>query len=247
MLHDVIALCREASADIREEYASDGGEVLQKSDNSPLTTADTRSHAILAAGLAALAPDIPVISEEGVVPEHAARASWTRFWLVDPLDGTKEFIHRNGQFTVNVALIENGIPTLGVVDVPVEHVTYYASLEAGAWRQREGEAPERLASQAPEPGTPLVIVTSRSHGGRDAETLLPGWTVADELSTGSSLKFCVVAEGRAHVYPRLGPTMEWDVAAGDCVFRGSGEDGLRPSPLQYNRPDLKNGSFVIGV
>lgn len=250
MLSDVVELRRRASAVVREEYdryAASDVLITRKGDDSPLTTADTRAHAVLHAGLVALTPDVPVISEEGAIPSHEERRDWRRFWLVDPLDGTKEFINRNGQFTVNVALIEDGMPVLGVVDVPVQRVTYYASVDEGAWRQREGEAPERIHSRPPTPGEALTVVTSRSHGGKDAEELLPGWTVGEEVPTGSSLKFCVVAEGRAHAYPRLGPTMEWDVAAGDCVFRCSGEGGLRASPITYNKPDLRNGSFVVGV
>ena len=166
---------------------------------------------------------------------------------MDPLDGTKEFIKRRAEFTVNVALIENGEPVLGVVGAPALDLVYWAVKGGGAWREDKGAAAERINSDAPAPGVPLTVVESLSHPSQELEEYLKTIPVGRRVKAGSSLKFCLVAEGKADVYPRLGPTMEWDVAAGDCVYRQSGRDGERPSPLTYNKPDLRNPSFVIGL
>ena len=185
--------------------------------------------------------------EEAAAADFDARRGWSRFWLVDPLDGTKEFIKRRAEFTVNVALIDNGEPVLGVVRAPALDLLYWAVKGEGAWREAKGGPAERIYSTAPAPGTPLTIVESLSHPSPELEEYLKTIPVGRRVKAGSSLKFCWVAEGRADVYPRLGPTMEWDVAAGDCVFRQSGREGERPSPLTYNKPDLRNPSFVIGL
>ncbi len=188
-----------------------------------------------------------MISEEGEAAPAEQRSSWDRFWLVDPLDGTKEFIKRRDEFTVNVGLIEGGEPVIGVVLAPALDLLYWAVKGGGAWRQ-QGPAPaERIVSRPAAPGTPLTVVESLSHPSPELEEFLKTIPVARRVKAGSSLKFCWVADGRADVYPRLGPTMEWDVAAGDCVYRQSGERGERPSPLTYNKPDLRNPSFVIGL
>lgn len=248
MLSRVEHLAREAGARILEHYARAEGMVVErKADDSPLTQADRDAHEVIVSGLEKLAPGIPVISEEAEVPPFEIRRGWLRFWLVDPLDGTKEFLNRNGEFTVNVALIERGVPVLGVVLAPALDRLYRAERGEGAWRSEGGAAPVRIFSDPPTGRRPLRVVCSRSHGSDDVSYLLPGWPVAEEVPTGSSLKFCLVAEGRADVYPRKGPTMEWDVAAGDCVYRNSGRNGPRPSPLEYNKLSLKNSSFVIGV
>ena len=166
---------------------------------------------------------------------------------MDPLDGTKEFIKRRAEFTVNVALIEEGEPVLGVVLAPALELLYWAVKGGGAWREERSGPPQRIYSTAPAPGTPLTVVESLSHPSAELEEYLKTIPVGRRVKAGSSLKFCWVAEGKADLYPRLGPTMEWDVAAGDCVFRQSGRDGERPSPLTYNKPDLRNPSFVIGL
>jgi 3'(2'), 5'-bisphosphate nucleotidase len=242
----VIELAREAGRAIMGHYAGPA-ESAEKEDRSPITLADRAAHAILVDGLHRLDPSTPIISEEGSLAPMEERRAWRRFWLVDPLDGTKEFIKRRDEFTVNVALIEDGEPVLGVVLAPALDLLYWAVKGRGAWRQEGLAAAERIVSRTPAPGTPLVVVESLSHPSPELEEYLATIPVARRVKAGSSLKFCWVADGRADLYPRLGPTMEWDVAAGDCIFRQSGDAGERPSPLTYNKPDLRNSSFVIGL
>ena len=244
----VIELAREAGRATMRYYdgAEDAG-VREKDDRSPVTLADEVAHDILVRGLARLDPDTPVVSEEAESAAFERRRDWRRFWLVDPLDGTKEFIKRRAEFTVNVALIDEGEPVFGVVLAPALDLLYWAVKGGGAWRQEQDKAAERIYSSAVPPGTPLTVVESLSHPSPELEEYLKTIPVARRVKAGSSLKFCWVAEGRADIYPRLGPTMEWDVAAGDCVYRQSGRDGERPSPLTYNKPDLRNPSFVVGL
>ena len=245
---EVVALVREAGRATMTYYdAPDTADVREKADRSPVTLADEVAHGILVDGLRHLDPSIPVVSEEAAADDFETRRGWRRFWLVDPLDGTKEFIKRRAEFTVNVALIEDGEPVLGVVEAPALDLVYWAVKGAGAWREAKGLGAERIYSTAPAPGAPLTVVESLSHPSQELEDYLKTIPVARRVKAGSSLKFCWVAEGKADLYPRLGPTMEWDVAAGDCVFRQSGRDGERPSPLTYNKPDLRNPSFVIGL
>ena len=202
---------------------------------------------MIAAALAQWTPAIPVISEEGGIADYAERRAWRQFWLVDPLDGTKEFISRNGEFTVNIALVDDGAPVLGVVFAPALELAYVAGRDLGAWRREGGGTAVRIASAPPAPGAGLAVVESRSHPSPALEAFLRTVPVRRRIPMGSSLKFCLVADGSADVYPRFGRTMEWDVAAGDCVFRQSGAAGERPSPLRYNKPDLSNGDFVLGL
>ena len=242
----LVSLVVEAGAAILEHYRADI-EVREKGDRSPVTAADHAAHRVIVPALEAWTPDIPVVSEEGEIPHAESRRDWTRFWLVDPLDGTKEFIARNGEFTVNVALVEGGVPVLGAIYAPALDLLYYAGRGIGSWK-REGDGPSvRIVSHPPRPGRPLRVVESRSHPSTALEAWLKTIPVAERVSAGSSLKFCWVAEGKADVYPRLGPTMEWDVAAGDCIFRNSGVKGERRSPLVYNKLDLRNGDFVLGL
>jgi 3'(2'), 5'-bisphosphate nucleotidase len=224
-----------------------GSNVREKEDRSPVTLADEAAHEILVRGLREIDSDTPVISEEAEAASADDRRSWRRFWLVDPLDGTKEFLKRSAEFTVNVALIEDGEPVLGVVLAPALDLLYWAVKGDGAWREEKGKPAERIYSTPAAPGTPLTVVESLSHPSPELEEYLKTISVARRVKAGSSLKFCWVAEGRADIYPRLGPTMEWDVAAGDCVYRQSGRNGERTSPLTYNKPDLRNPSFVIGL
>ena len=242
------AIARAAGAAILEHYGRDGEPVERKADQSPLTAADKAAHETIVSALRAWTPTIPVISEEGTVPPFAERRPWREFWLVDPLDGTKEFLQRNGEFTVNIALIEGDAPVLGVVYAPALNLCYTAGRGLGAWK-RPGPPPcpaRRIASAPAAPGTPLVVAESRSHPSAELEAYLQTVPVARRVQAGSSLKFCWVAEGTADLYPRFGPTMEWDTAAGDCVFRYSGRDGARVSPLVYNTAALRHDNFVIG-
>jgi 3'(2'), 5'-bisphosphate nucleotidase len=244
----VEALAREAGRATMPYYdgTTEAG-VRQKDDRSPVTLADEVAHDIILDGLRRIDPGTPVVSEEAEAAGFEARRGWRRFWLVDPLDGTKEFIKRRAEFTVNIALIEDGEPVLGVVLAPALDLLYWAVKGGGAWREERAGPAERIYSSAAPPGTPLTVVESLSHPSPELEEYLRTIAVARRVKAGSSLKFCWVAEGRADIYPRLGPTMEWDVAAGDCVYRQSGRDGERPSPLTYNKPDLRNTSFVIGL
>jgi 3'(2'), 5'-bisphosphate nucleotidase len=244
----VIDLARQAGRATMPYY--DGtlaAEVREKDNRTPVTLADEVAHDILVDGLREIDPATPVISEEAEAASFDSRRAWRRFWLVDPLDGTKEFIKRRAEFTVNVALIEDGEPVLGVVLAPALDLLYWAVKGGGAWREENGGRAERIYSSPPSPGMPLTVVESLSHPSPELEEYLQTIAVGRRVKAGSSLKFCWVAEGRADIYPRLGPTMEWDVAAGDCVYRQSGRDGERPSPLTYNKPDLRNPSFVIGL
>ncbi|HUR95837.1 MAG TPA: 3'(2'),5'-bisphosphate nucleotidase CysQ [Gemmatimonadales bacterium] len=244
----VVQLAREAGRATMTYYdgAADAG-VREKDDRSPVTLADEVAHEILVAGLRRLDPATPVVSEEAEAASFESRRGWRRFWLVDPLDGTKEFIKRRAEFTVNVALIDAGEPVFGVVLAPALDLLYWAVKGEGAWREEKGGSAERIYSTNPPPGTPLTVVESLSHPSPELEEYLLTIPVARRVKAGSSLKFCWVAEGRADVYPRLGPTMEWDVAAGDCIYRQSGRHGERLSPLTYNKPDLRNSSFIIGL
>jgi 3'(2'), 5'-bisphosphate nucleotidase len=244
----VTGLAREAGRATMKYYdgAVEAG-VREKEDRSPVTLADEVAHEILVEGLRRIDPATPVVSEEAQAVSFETRRGWRRFWLVDPLDGTKEFIKRRAEFTVNVALIEDGEPVLGVVMAPALDLLYWAVKGGGAWREGNAGSAERIYSSAPAAGTPLTVVESLSHPSPELEEYLQSIPVGRRVKAGSSLKFCWVAEGRADIYPRLGPTMEWDVAAGDCIYRQSGRNGERPSPLTYNKPDLRNTSFVIGL
>lgn len=250
MLKEIIGIAQKAGDAILEYYHQETDvEIVRKDDDSPLTKADMAAHHIIIDALEKLDPETPVISEESGVPDYEERKNWKKFWIVDPLDGTKEFIKKNGEFTVNIALIEDGNPVLGVVYIPDKNTTYYASKEEGAYKQKGVEAPQRIFSEAANKDDQLVAMQSRSHGSEKLVDQLQekGLQVIETIPAGSSLKFCLVAEGKADIYPRMGPTMEWDVAAGDAVYRYSAAEGFHPSPLTYNKPDLKNGSFLIGL
>jgi 3'(2'), 5'-bisphosphate nucleotidase len=238
--------CEAGRATMTYYNGAADAQVRQKADSSPLTLADEAAHGILLEGLRRIDPLTPVISEEADVAPFEARREWRRFWLVDPLDGTKEFIKRRAEFTVNVALVEEGEPVLGVVFAPALDLLYWAVKGLGSWRQEKGAPAERIYSSPAPAGTPVTVVESLSHPSLELEEYLQTIAVAQRVKAGSSLKFCWVAEGRADIYPRMGPTMEWDVAAGDCIYRQSGRHGERPSPLTYNKPELRNPSFVIG-
>lgn len=242
-LETVIDLVRAASASVLEVYQRPF-EVERKDDGSPLTEADLASHRILVAGLENLIENTPVISEESAEATGGTTAS--RFWLVDPLDGTREFVNRNGEFTVNVALIEDGAPRLGVVAAPVLGKIYAGIVGDGAFRIKSDGS--RTAIQVnPDIADGIVVVGSRSHGNPELmERFLSGRKVRDFRAAGSSLKFCTVAEGRADLYPRFGRTMEWDTAAGHAVLLAAGGyvETLDGQPLGYGKPGLDNPHFV---
>jgi 3'(2'), 5'-bisphosphate nucleotidase len=241
----MVQIARAAGRRVMESYGS--SLAATKGDQSPLTAADLASQQVIMHALVDWDAGIPIVSEESEIPDYEERKRWVRFWLVDPLDGTQEFLQRNGEFTVNIALIDHGEPVLGVVHAPALAVTYAAGLGLGSWRYTEGAAAERLVSDRSRRPDLLRIVESRSHPSTELERYLQTLPVAERLQVGSSLKFCHLAEGRADVYPRMSPIMEWDVAAGDCVFRNSAGVGSRPSPLRYNSPDMRIPSFVLGL
>lgn len=246
MINKVSEIAKLAGAAIMDIY--DGDHAVEfKDDKSPLTAADKASHEVIVAGLKKYFHETPILSEEGKDIPYAERKNWQRFWLVDPLDGTKEFIKRNGEFTVNIALVEDGEPILGVVYVPAQDVLYWGSKGEGAWRQQGEGAPEKISVRAADPEKGLVVVMSRSHPSPDLEAYLKEIKVAEALPVGSSLKLCAVAEGRADLYPRLGPTMEWDTAAGHAVAVAAG--GCVETPegeaLSYNKENLLNPYFIV--
>jgi 3'(2'), 5'-bisphosphate nucleotidase len=236
-----------AAGELAMQHYGSGEGVSYKADQSPLTAAVRAAHEAITAALEEMTPDIPVISEEGTLPPYEQRRGWERFWLVDPLDGTKEFLQQNGEFTVNIALIEGGEPVLGVVYAPAIHVEYAAGRGLGSWKSELGGDAARLTGPAAPGPEGAVVVESRSHPSKELEAFLKTIKVARRVQAGSSLKFGVVAEGAAHLYPRFGPTHDWDVAAGDCVWRNAAESGQRPSSIVYNTPELLNPGFVIGV
>ena len=220
LLSAVEAIAREAGAVIMEVYGRDDFGVRVKSDDSPLTEADAAAHVLIAERLKALTPAVPLLSEEDV-PAFPGPDSAGRFWLVDPLDGTKEFIKRNGEFTVNIALIEAGRPVLGVVYAPVLDTMYAAVRGEGAFRQRQdGRIAIHVAKHRE--GAVWRVVGSRSHAGDSLQALLQYLGPHELVSMGSSLKLCLVADGSADIYPRLGPTMLWDTAAAQCVVEQAG-------------------------
>jgi 3'(2'), 5'-bisphosphate nucleotidase len=247
LLQAITALAQNAGRAIMNFYDT-AYSVESKSDDSPLTAADKASHDVITAGLKELTPSIPVLSEESAahIHDYAQRQPWTRFWLVDPLDGTKEFIKRNGEFTVNIALVEGHEPVLGVVAAPALGVVYYGARGLGGWKQRDGGEPEALRPAVPAREVP-VIVGSRSHRDTSLDGLLERIGPHELRPMGSSLKFCLVAEGTADFYPRFGPTSEWDTAAAQAILESVGGHvtDVHGEPLRYNaRPTLLNPNFI---
>ena len=251
----------EAGEKILEVYDSDFA-VEHKDDKSPLTLADKKSHEVIVSYLKKT--KIPILSEEGKSISYAERKDWNRLWIVDPLDGTKEFVKRNGEFTVNIALVENGKPVMGVIYVPVKDEMYFAEKSIGAFKldfysavTSEMESIETLKAKAfslpcNKYDSTYTIVASRSHSSPETEDFIKKkkgkYGEVEIISAGSSLKICMVAEGKANVYPRFAPTMEWDTAAGQAIAEAAGckvvqKDGK--TPLQYNKEDLLNPWFVV--
>lgn len=243
----VSAVCDVSRAAGRATLQFYGGTVAveRKGDDSPLTAADKAAHTLILEALRKLTPGVPVLSEESSETEVAERRKWDTFWLVDPLDGTKEFIKGTGEFTVNIALVSGSEPVLGVVHVPVTGVTYWGRKGAGAFVARADGAPVAIRTR-PANLERLVIVASKDHAGPQVEAMLKRLTTASTANMGSSLKFCLVAEGKADFYPRLAPTCEWDTGAAQCVLEAAGgavtdTEGRR---LAYNKAELTNPSFL---
>jgi len=242
----LLDIARAAGQAILAVYHQDFS-VEHKDDSSPLTAADLASHRTIVQRLAELDPEIPILSEEGAEIPFATRREWRRYWLIDPLDGTREFVKRNGEFTVNIALIDQGHAVLGVVHVPVSGVSYVGRVGDGAWKiDAEGRAnPIQVSAVRHHPAR---VAGSRSHAGDSLQRFLTGLGEHEIVSMGSSLKLCLVAEGAADVYPRLGPTSEWDTAAAQAVVEAAGglvtDTQLRP--LRYNtKESLLNPHFLV--
>lgn len=247
----IIAIAEAAGKEIMHIYATDDFAVTDKSDNSPLTKADKASNAVIVAALREQFPHIPIISEENKLLGYDERKDWSLLWLVDPLDGTKEFIKKNGEFTVNIALIRDGKPVMGVVGIPARNHMYYAVEGQGAFKIDENGNTTKLQIAEPRTDT-IALIGSRSHPSPEFDAYLKDmeakYATVDFVPAGSSLKFCLVAEGKADVYPRLGPTMEWDTAAGHAVVL---EAGARvkvygsSNDLAYNKENLLNPFFIV--
>ena len=243
LLDQVIRIARRAGDVVMTVYAGDIA-VRGKDDASPVTEADEKAEAVILDGLRAIAPEIPVVAEEEVAAGRCPEVG-SRFWLVDPLDGTKEFISRNGEFTVNIALVEDGAPVLGVVLAPAIGRLFAGERGQGAFVEEGGV--RRSVSVRPVPADGLTVVASRSHGDAAAlDAFLGGRRVAELRNAGSSLKLCLVATGEADLYPRLGRTMEWDIAAGHAVLLAAGGqvNDLQGRPLRYGKPGFDNPHFV---
>ena len=247
----IISIAEEAGKEIMHIYDTDDFAVTDKSDKSPLTKADKAGNAVIVAALKENFPNIPIISEENKMIEYADRKDWEYFWLVDPLDGTKEFIKKNGEFTVNIALIRKGKPVMGVVGIPAQNKIYYSVEGKGAFRIDPDGSETKLMIH-PSKENEISLIGSRSHPSPEFDAYLKDmeskYTTVNFVPAGSSLKFCLVAEGKADIYPRLGPTMEWDTAAGHAVVL---EAGARvkiygeEKDLQYNKENLLNPFFIV--
>jgi len=242
---ECVAIAERAGDAILDVYNT-AFDVTHKDDESPLTQADVAAHQIILQGLSTLEPEMPMISEESSPPVYSIRSSWPRYWLIDPLDGTREFVKRNGEFTVNIALIEQHNPIIGVVHAPVTGETWFASDGNGAWKQQRGETAHSIESRHRKQDEPLIIIKSRSHPGERLQAFLDKVGPHDSFPLGSSLKMCSIAEGNADLYPRLGLTSEWDTAAAHSVLREAGGEitDTDMKPLQYNTKDsLLNPEF----
>ena len=245
MIEPVAELAKMAGDAILEVYATDF-DVQAKDDDSPLTQADMASHRVINAGLLELTPELPIISEESGLPAFAERSAWSTYWLIDPLDGTREFVNRNGEFTVNIALIRDNAPVFGVVYVPVSGVTYIGCEGVGAELRNGNDSSTIKVSQYS--ANPVRVVGSRSHRGSSLDAFLEQISDYEMLPMGSSLKFCKVAEGAADIYPRLGPTSEWDTAAAQAVVEQAGGKvvQLDGKPLSYNeKEEILNPFFLV--
>jgi 3'(2'), 5'-bisphosphate nucleotidase len=245
-------IAQVAGAEILSIYHdSTQPEVTLKADNSPLTDADRRAHTVICSRLQILDPETPVLSEESDDIDTQERLSWRRFWLIDPLDGTKEFINRNGEFTVNIALIEDGVPTLGVVHVPVTGHTYLGKQGEGAWKLDQDDNEISLHTRRVDGSDTMKVVASRRHGNEVVEDLIKRlvdkFSSVEVVNMGSSLKICLLAEGKADIYPRLAPTSEWDTAAAHAILVAAGGEIIDThyQPLRYNsKADLLNPHFL---
>ena len=247
----LLSIAREAGEATLEIYNRDFNVEI-KDDRSPLTEADKKSNEIIISRLTAEYPRTPFISEETKQTSYETRKDWTHFWLIDPLDGTKEFIKKNGEFTINIALIEKQTPVVGVIYVPVYDIMYYAQKGKGSFKIEKGASAQPISANKETNKEKLIVVGSRSHGGEALNDYIEKrkeeYSKVELISSGSSLKFCLVAESKADIYPRTGPTYEWDTAAGHAIVLESGKkvyDFKSGQPLVYNKENLLNGWFIV--
>ncbi|MBV7314850.1 3'(2'),5'-bisphosphate nucleotidase CysQ [Shewanella sp. NIFS-20-20] len=248
LILQLVALAKNAGERMMPFYQSTNLAIADKADTSPLTAADLASHDCIVAGLQAINCHWPILSEESDLPSWSVRKGWSRYFLIDPLDGTKEFIKGNGEFTVNIAVIDNGQAIAGVVYAPAKGHCYFGALGLGAWVQADGMMAQPLGQERQHSQACPVIVGSRSHPSPELAGYLSQFSDYQVLPVGSSLKFCLLAEGRADIYPRLGPTSEWDTAAAQAVLEAAGgqvHDKTTGKPLRYNQKDsIRNPHFI---
>ena len=248
LLEHIVAIARQAGQAAMVIYDKDFN-IEYKGDDSPVTDADLAAHAVIVKGLKALTPDLPILSEESANISWDERQTWQQYWLVDPIDGTKEFIKKNGEFTVNIALIDHGKPILAAVDAPALGVTYCAASELGSFKD-DGEQRIKLnVNKKPNSGL-IRVVGSRSHPSPDLAQYLTQFDEVEMVPKGSSLKLCLVAEGKADIYPRLGLTSEWDTGAGHAVaeIAGASVTQVDGSPLRYNtKAEYLNPYFIVSA
>ena len=248
LANEIMPIARAAGAEIMRIYeASAGIEYSKKDDDSPLTRADENANRVICEGLEKLSPRFPIVSEENKLLDYSERKKFTYSWLVDPLDGTKEFIKRNGDFTVNIALVHNRRPVLGVVYMPVTEEMFYGVAGGGAWHVQGDKKVHLQAEEFSREDADLGVVCSRSHLNDETQAFLDALNKPRKVSRGSSLKFLLLARGEAHIYPRLAPTMEWDTGAAQIILEEAGGkviDHETGAPLLYNKENLRNPHFV---
>jgi len=247
LINSVKSIGVEAGSAIMDVYHTDY-DIQIKTDNSPVTEADKKANTIISNKLNQLTPDIPILSEEGRNIPFSERENWTSFWLIDPLDGTKEFIKKNDEFTVNIALIENGKPIFGVVYAPAMDILYWGEVGEGAYK-KSGDSAEVKINILDELNSPVLVAGSRSHPSERMNAFMGQFKESQVRPMGSSLKVCLVADGSVHFYPRLGPTMEWDTAAAHAVLRAAEGEMMKygtNEPLEYNKRNLLNPEFIAG-
>lgn len=250
-IEELLKISSQAGLAILDIYHQDF-DVEFKQDNSPLTLADKKSNHIIISMLSELYPEIPYISEETKLIPYEQRKDWEYFWLIDPLDGTKEFVKKNGEFTINIALVYKTEPILGIVYAPAKNKLYYALRGQGCFKVEGSKAPIAIHARRNRSFEKLIVVGSRSHADNELEKYVnemkQQYQTVEFIAAGSSLKFCLIAEGKADVYPRTGPTMEWDTAAGHVIALESGKQVLQFNseiPLSYNKKDLLNSWFIV--
>ena len=245
LINSVKSIAVEAGSAIMDVYHTDY-DIQIKTDNSPVTEADKKANTIIANKLNQLTPDIPILSEEGRNIPFSERSNWTSFWLIDPLDGTKEFIKKNDEFTVNIALIQNGKPTFGIVYAPALDILYWGEVGEGAYK-KDKKSLEIKINVLDALNNPVLVAGSRSHPSERMNAFMEQFKESEVRPMGSSLKVCLVADGSVHLYPRLGPTMEWDTGAAHAILKASGGEAIihgTNEPLRYNKENLLNPEFI---